>query len=56
MKTDARGELCFSQFLITIFRIVKLVMLVITIPTEEVHWMTVSGAAPLTVLPMSEML
>ena len=45
------------QFSITKFVIVNLVTLVITIPTDELHWMmTVSSVVPLAVLPMSEML
>jgi len=32
------------------------IILVITLPTDELHWMTVSGVVTLVVLPMNEML
>ena len=35
---------------------IKLVILDITISTDELHWITVSGVVPVDVLPMSEML
>ena len=35
---------------------IKLVILFITILTDELHWMTVSGVVALVVQPISEML
>jgi len=46
----------YCNFLIIMFFTVTFVLLAIMIPTKETQWMTVFGAVPLAVVPMSEML